>query len=363
MFRAARAPQVLTFDDLDRNDVALAGGKGASLGELCRAQVRVPPGFVVTTEAFLAVASGLLGEVASAVATLAGAGRDDVERVTAELRRQVMTLPLPEDLSSAIRDAYAQLGAHAGTDLPVAVRSSATGEDSAQDSFAGLQDTYLWVRGADDVLEHVRRCWASLYSIESVSYRIKRGLPEKGLAIAVVVQQMVDARCSGVVFTRSPRTGDRSVVAVEASWGLGSAVVSGEVTPDSWLVNKVTGDVIGRAVSGKLYRHVMDPSGRGVLAEDVPGPLRDTPSLTDEELRTVVAIGKTIERHYGCAQDIEWAWAGGDPAPFILQSRPETVWSNRSAPPAATPTTQPFDHVMALLGGGARPPAAGQPPP
>ena len=157
------------------------------------------------------------------------------------------------------------------------------------------------------VLEHVRRCWASLYSVESVTYRLRRGIPETDLAMAVVVQQMVGARSSGVMFTRSPLTGDRSVVAIDASWGLGSAVVSGDVTPDSFVVSKVTGEISRRTVATKTRWHQPDPSGAGVVEADVPAELRDVPSISDAEIAELVAIARRVEAHYGCPQDIEWA--------------------------------------------------------
>jgi pyruvate,water dikinase len=238
------------------------------------------------------------------------------------------------------------------------VRSSATSEDSAEASFAGLQDTYLWVRGAESVVHHVRRCWASLYSVESVSYRLRRAIPETDLAMAVVVQQMVGARSSGVMFTRSPLTGDRSVIAIDASWGLGSAVVSGDVTPDSFVVSKVTGEISRRTVSTKHRWHQPDPGGSGVVESDVPANLRDVPSISDEEIAELVAIARQVEAHYGCPQDIEWAVSRTAPPGqniVLLQSRPETVWAEKDAAATgkkvAAPTARPFDHVFTLLGG------------
>ena len=240
----------------------------------------------------------------------------------------------------------------------MAVRSSATSEDSAEASFAGLQDTYLWVHGGQSVLDHVRRCWASLYSVESVTYRLRRGIPETDLAMAVVVQQMVGSRSSGVMFTRSPLTGDRSVIAIDASWGLGSAVVSGDVTPDSFVVNKVTGEIVRRKVATKTRWHQPDPGGHGVVETDVPAQLRDVPSLSDDEIAELVAIARKVEAHYGCPQDIEWAVSRTAPPGenvFLLQSRPETVWAEkdaaRSRRSAAAPAARAFDHVFNVLGG------------
>jgi phosphohistidine swiveling domain-containing protein len=334
-------------------DRPTVGGKCASLGELIGAGLRVPPGFVVTTAAFQQ-AMGALDPDRSIVREVAELGPDDhdtVVRVTAEVRERIRSAPLPDELAAAIADWYRSLGEEAGPGVPVAVRSSATAEDSAEASFAGLQDTYLWVSGADVVVDRVRACWASLYSVESVSYRLRRGLPEEAMAMGVVVQRMVDARCSGVMFTRSPTTGDRSVVAIEASWGLGSAVVSGLVTPDTYVVNKVTGELLERTVSSKLRQHRPDPAGHGVVDDEVPERLRDRPCLSDDEVGALLRAARLVEHHYGSSQDVEWAISREpDDRLFLLQSRPETVWSRRAPEPVATPKARAFDHVVALLG-------------
>jgi pyruvate,water dikinase len=349
-------PLVLRFADVGRDDVPAAGGKGASLGELMRAGIRVPDGFVVTTAAFRSAVAAL--GLGSRVAALDPADGDAVAAACAELRSVVEAAPLPPEVAEAVTAGYARLAADCGQhDLPVAVRSSATSEDSAEASFAGLQDTYLWVRGADSVPHYVRRCWASLYSVESVSYRLRRGIPETDLAMAVVVQQMVGARSSGVMFTRSPLTGDRSVVAIDASWGLGSAVVSGDVTPDSFVVSKVTGEISRRTVSTKTRWHQPDPGGDGVAESEVPANLRDVPSVSDEEIAELTAIARRVEAHYGCPQDIEWAVSRTAPPGeniLLLQSRPETVWAEKDATAerkVAMPTPRAFDHVFNLLGG------------
>ena len=355
---------VLHFRDVGLGDVPMVGGKGASLGELLRAGIQVPTGFSVTTAAFrqvvehLTVAddSGAQIPVPARVAALDHADGDTLARVTATVRQVVESAPLPPEVADAVTAGYAALCEECGQpDLPVAVRSSATSEDSAEASFAGLQDTYLWIHGGQSVLDHVRRCWASLYSVESVTYRLRRGIPEDDLAMAVVVQQMVGSRSSGVMFTRSPLTGDRSVVAIDASWGLGSAVVSGDVTPDSFLVNKVTGEITRRTVSTKTRWHQPDPSGHGVVETDVPTQLQDVPSINDAEIAELYAIARRVEAHYGCPQDIEWAvsrtGAAGENV-FLLQSRPETVWAEKDrAAKVSAPTARAFDHVFNALGG------------
>ena len=339
--------------DVRAADRPTVGGKAASLGELTAAGVPVPAGVVVTTAAFDRAMAMLDPDLTlrGALEQLAPGDAEAIDRVAAPLRDRVTRAELPDVVRDAIADAYAALDP--GRDPAVAVRSSATSEDSADASFAGLQDTYLWVRGTDEVLTHVRRCWASLFSVESVTYRRRLGLPEAGLAMAVAVQRMVDARVSGVMFTCSPVTGDRSVVAIEASWGLGSAMVSGLVTPDSWVVNKITGDVVSREVADKLVRHDRDESG-GVVEREVPEHERSGPCLSDDRVQQLVEVARVVERHYGVPQDIEWAMpdVDGEPGPIrVLQSRPETVWATRTRAPTATPRDRPYDHVLDLLGG------------
>ena len=258
------------------------------------------------------------------------------------------------------------------------MRSSATVEDSAEASFAGLQDTYLGVSGADSVLDHVRRCWASLYNDESVAYRRRLGLPEAGVAMAVVVQRMVAPRAAGVMFTRSPVTGDRSVVAIEGVWGLGSALVTGDVTPDSFIISKITGEITSRRVSAKAKLHQYLPNasaappastpgspagqagtagdlgGARVTVADTPADLREAPCLTDDEIRALAAVARQVEAHYGTPQDIEWAILDGEAEPgariVLLQSRPETVWASRDTRPAGAPKPRAADHVLSLFG-------------
>jgi len=349
------------FSELGINDRATVGGKAASLGELTKAGIRVPRGCVVTTGAFerFLAAVDPRGVIRRDVEALPADDLAAAARISKALRGRLETAAMPADVQREIAAYHDELHEpyNGAADCePVAIRSSATSEDSEDASFAGLQDTYLWVRGADSVIANVRKCWASLYAVESIIYRRRKKLPEQGLAMGVVMQRMIDARSSGVMFTRSPTTGDRSVVVVEANWGLGSAVVSGEVTPDKYVVGKVTGEIVSRTVSNKLRLHRPNPTGSGVLDEEVPTEQRSVPCLTDEEIRALVQIAKQVEPHYGCPQDIEWA-ISRDAAPgeniFVLQSRPETVWAAKEAAPVATPKGRAFDHVFSLLSGGA----------
>ena len=339
------------FGDIGLNDRPQVGGKGGSLGELQRAGIAVPPGFVVKTGAFERFIQALerKSPVRSRIEALVGGDLAATTASCAEIRASVEAEELPADVLDEIASAHAALCGDGGR-TPVAVRSSATTEDAADASFAGLQDTYLWVTDLKQTLQRVRSCWASLYSVESVTYRRARGLPEDGVAMAVVVQKMVDARTAGVMFTRSPVTGDRSVVTVEGSWGLGSAVVGGEVTPDRWVLGKITGDISVREISEKLIHHVPIPLG-GTQSIPVAEELRRAPCMSDQELQALRSIARKVERHYGRPQDIEWAVERDTNQILLLQSRPETVWSAKEAAPVARPAQDPVSHVLSIFGG------------
>jgi len=333
------------FEGIGLADRPRVGGKGGSLGELTRAGIAVPPGFVVSTAAFEEFASTL--ELRGDVAALQPGDLAAIEACSRRMRARVESAELPAASSAEIGVAYRALAARAGG--AVAVRSSATTEDASDASFAGLQDTYLWITDEARMLDRVRACWASLYSVESISYRRDRGIDEKDVAMAVVVQSMVDARAAGVMFTRSPTTGDRSVITIEAAWGLGSAVVGGEVTPDRWVVSKITGEITVRDISSKHIEHRRAASG-GVETVDVPPERRAAACLDDAQLEQLRAVGRQVEKHYGCAQDIEWA-VDARGALLLLQSRPETVWSAKDAPPVARAAADPLAHVMSIFGG------------
>jgi phosphoenolpyruvate synthase/pyruvate phosphate dikinase len=262
--------------ELRAADEPLFGGKSANLGELIAAGIPVPSGFALSSAAL--------------------------------------------DVGAAV-GAYEELGAP-----PVAVRSSAIGEDSAEATFAGQQETFLWVRGVEQVCEAVRDCWISLYSPTAVSYRARLGR-DREAAMGVTVQEMVDAEISGVMFTCNPVSGDPSMVAVNASWGLGLAVVGGEVTPDDYLVSKVTREVVRAKVNDKHHEYVPDPNGRGAILRDVEEERRTARCLDENALAALVDVAKRVERHFGSRQDIEWAIARGQSAPdglYLLQSRPVT---------------------------------------
>ena len=300
---------------------ALVGGKAANLGELGRAGLPVPPGFCVSTEAYELVTAAL--DLAGVVAALDRVDRADPEgrsSLAARVREMVGAADMPSEVARAVSSAYEALPG--GPEVPVAVRSSATAEDLPTASFAGQQDTYLNVVGTAAVLDAVRRCWASLWNERAVMYRSVNGIPNATVRLAVVVQRMVDADVAGVLFTADPVSGARHRAVVDASPGLGEAVVSGAVNPDRFVVDADTGRVVARTVGDK--RVAVRPQPGGGTAH-VTLPVADgTPCLSDTQLRELVRLGKRAEEHFGAPQDIEWAL---DPsgAMWITQSRAITT--------------------------------------
>jgi pyruvate, water dikinase len=338
---------ILWFKDISLTDRPRVGGKGGSLGELCNAMIPVPDGYVVTTDAFSTFLDILDAKhgIRKKIAALDPDDHKTLNFACSEMRTLVEQSPLLPELKQNISDAYDALG----DNIPVAVRSSATSEDSEEASFAGLQDTYLWQMGHDQLMDSVRKCWASMYNPESVAYRLKLGLPEDQLAMAVVVQTMVNSRCSGVMFTRSPTTGDKSVITIEGSWGLGSSIVSGEVTPDKFVINKITGETTSRNIAEKHIEHLPEASG-GISEMPVTEERRKITSISDEELSELASVARRVEKHYGIPQDIEWA-IDQEGNLLLLQSRPETVWATKDKEPVAKPTAKAFDHIFNVLGG------------
>lgn len=316
----------------EEDDSAHLGGKGAGLAFLAAAGLRVPRAFVVTTDAFRRAVSEPLGDgLARAVAELpAGAGEDELERACAEVRQLIVEGSAGHPLQAELRSAYERLG----DDVAVAVRSSSSAEDSSEQSFAGGHDTHLWVSGADAVDRRVRECWASLHTTRAVAYRA-RGGPGPEPAMAVVVQEMVDARSAGVFMTLDPANGDRSTIVVESLWGLGELLVSGEATPDRFVIDRITGDV-RRDPAPKPTELVRDPgSGQGTATREVEAERREQSSLSDAELDELVRMAKLVEERAGAPQDGEFAVAAGEPpeSVYVLQCRPETVWSRRERRP------------------------------
>jgi phosphoenolpyruvate synthase/pyruvate phosphate dikinase len=310
---------VLEFAEIDQSQIALVGGKGAHLGELSRIEgIRVPPGFCVTTEAFrriVAEAPSLTDQLAQ-LAELEPGDHAAIRALSQEIRRSIEQVVIPSDLAAAITSALARLGNEAA----YAVRSSATAEDLPGASFAGQQDTYLNIIGQEEILQHVSRCWASLFTERAVSYRLQNGIDQRQVAMAVVVQRMVFPQVSGILFTADPITGNRRVATVEASFGLGEALVSGLVNADVYTVRD--GVVIDRTIASKQLAIASSPAG-GTQEEAIPPERQEEPTLTDAQAVHLAALGRRIEAHFGRPQDIEWCLADGEFQ--IVQSRPITT--------------------------------------
>ena len=324
-----------TFDSTETPEHDRLGGKCTSLAIMTSAGMPVPPGFAVTTDAFDAVMNQttLRDHIAKHLDGLNPDDVTDVDTRAAHIRELIMTQEVPTDVREETVAAYNALMELCGGEVPVAVRSSATAEDLPDASFAGQQDTYLWIIGEHDVLQKIRECWASLYTARAITYRIANNIPDEGLSMAVAVQKMVNSRTSGVAMTIDPSNGDRSKIVIDSSWGLGEMVVSGEVTPDNFLIDKIMLHPVNRIISDKHEELV--PSGRGtVVRREVDAERRNAPSLSDEELIAVAKLAKAAEKHYGTVQDIEWAIDADLPAGnnvLLLQSRPETVWSQKKS--------------------------------
>ncbi len=322
---------VRSFEMLSRVDVAFAGGKGANLGELSAAGFPVPPGFVIGAPAYAAFCEhgGLRERIEE---RLRGVDEEDtaaLERAAAEVRLMVEEEPVPAWLSTSIRDAYAQL---AGEDhrVAVAVRSSATAEDTESASFAGMNETILNVCGADAVLEAVRRCWSSLFGARTVYYRAKRGFGQADMDIAVVIQLQVVASRAGVMFTIDPASGATDKLVIEGAFGLGESVVSGSVSPDRYVVSKERLRIERREVRRKELA-IETEAGGGTATRELDQEEGERAVLDDEEVRRIAELGLRIEAHYGAPQDTEWAIEGSGVI-WMLQSRPVTASGGEGAP-------------------------------
>jgi len=328
-------PFIKWIAEVGKDDALLVGGKGANLGEVAKLAT-VPPGFIVTSEAFryFQQSVGLAERIREVLNAYIKSGEpEEYEKASAEIRRMVEEAPLPPELEKAIVEAYMRLGEEVGIkDVAVAVRSSATAEDIPEASFAGQQDTYLNVRGAEKVVYYVKKVWSSLYTARALYYRDKMGIPHEKSLMAVVVQKLVNARSAGVIFTLDPTNGDTSKVVIEASWGLGESVARGLVTPDEYVVDKATFKIVEKRISPKKVAVVRDEAG---LTREVELPLEkaNAPALSDEEAVELAKMAVKLEQHYGHALDIEFAVDADLPFPrnlFILQARPETVWSRKA---------------------------------
>ncbi|MGH9008619.1 MAG: PEP/pyruvate-binding domain-containing protein [Acidimicrobiia bacterium] len=347
--------QVLWLEECDGASAERVGGKAVGLGALIRQELQVPPGFAVTTDAYreCVVASGLQDEIAR---LLDGADEPEAvqcasEKVRALFDDRCVGPAVAAEIVSAYETLMGRQAAAAGPPA-VAVRSSATAEDRAEASFAGQQESYLWVQGVDQVVHHVARCWGSLFTPQAISYRARLGVPLEGLAMGVVVQQMVPAEAAGVMITLDPVSGDRSQISIESSYGLGLAVVGGEVNPDRFSVDKVMLTLRSQHLSAKHIAYRYDADAGGVVLVDVPEAEQSLPSLATDEVLAVAALGTKVERSMGGPQDVEWAVApgtGGEREVFLLQTRPETVWSQRTPAAVSSTGTGMMDRLLRTI--------------
>jgi len=321
------------FQEIGAAEVDLVGGKGANLGEMATRGLPVPPGFCLTASAYreFIQATDLDETIRNILAETQLDDPADVKAKSARIRGLITEQSVPTTIAREILDGYHRLGQELGSvdvaQVPVAVRSSATAEDLPTASFAGQQDTYLNVRGEAELLDRVKHCWASLWTARAVTYRTKQGFDHHRVYLAAVVQAMIQSEVSGILFTANPVTGDRDEVVINASWGLGEAIVSGLVTPDMITVRKSDGHIVSRQVAAK-ERTIEYAEDGGTVELVTPAERREISALSDDQVAELVALGQQIESHYGVPQDIEWAYAGG--RFYILQTRAITTL----APPA-----------------------------
>jgi pyruvate,water dikinase len=326
----AHSSHILHLNDCVGDHAPLVGGKAVGLGALIREGLQVPAGFAITTTAYREHVShnGLSAELERLLADCTT--YEAQQRASDEIRELFESSRPSPTLETEVLRAHERLCGH--SNAPVAVRSSATTEDMAGASFAGQQESYLWILGGEQVLRHVVRCWGSLFTAQAIAYRAHLQTRFENLAMGVVVQRMVPAEAAGVMLTLDPVTGDRSGIVIEAAYGLGAAVVNGEVTPDRFNVDKVTLEIRSRSIGEKNAAYRFDPATQGTHLQAVAPQLQRKLCLTDAEIIQLATLGKRMEHAMGRAQDIEWAIGPGpsdEREVFLLQARPETVWSQK----------------------------------
>jgi len=349
----------LWFKDVGKGDVALVGGKCASLGEMTNAGIPVPPGFAVTAYAYqkFITDTGISKKIYETIKETVKDLRDpkQYEAASKQVRQLIESTPMSNEIAEAIRREYRELSKRSNlSQVFVAVRSSATAEDLPDASFAGQQETFLNVRGEGELLHNVRKCWSSLFTPRAIFYRTEKGFPHEKVFISVAVQKMVNSKAAGVIFTLDPVTGDRSKIVIESGWGLGESVVSGSTTPDRLIVDKDTLQTVSKNVSKKTIEYVRDIKTGKTIHAEVPVERQNLASLTEDEVKRLVELAKKIEEHYKKAQDIEFAVDRDLKFPenvYIVQSRPETVWSLKEAPQrieVSKPTVQRVPVIKGL---------------
>jgi pyruvate,water dikinase len=341
-----RKDLVSWFESLRKTDIPSVGGKNANLGEMISAGFPVPPGFAITAYSYkrFIEETGIASKIYEIIRETVTNPNDPklYEIASKKIRELVEATPMPKDIENAIRPAYEDLARKLGVnDVFVSVRSSATAEDLADASFAGQQETYLNVKGINEVLEKTVKCWSSLFTPRAIFYRTEKGFAHEKVLISVGIQKMVNSRAAGVMFTINPVTGDPRQIVIEGNYGLGESVVSGAVTPDDFIVDKKSVSIVERRLSKKTLKYVRDLNTGKTVHAEVPGNQQEEPCINDEEILKLAELANRIEQHYGKAQDIEWAIDSDLAFPnsvFILQSRPETVWSLKAEAPSKVET-------------------------
>jgi len=329
---------VLWFDNLRNTDVPIVGGKNASLGEMIHAGLPVPFGFAVTAHSYerYIVEKKIAEQIYKIIKETVTNPNDpkQYDAASKRIRELMAKTPMPKDIEAAIRNAYVELNKRLGLkDTFVAVRSSATAEDLPDASFAGQQETYLNVKGADDLIEKVMTCWSSLFTPRAIFYRNEKGFPHEKVFISVGVQKMVNSRAAGVMFTINPVTGNRDEIVIEGNFGLGETVVSGAVNPDDFVVDKGSNLIKERRISRKTIRFIRDPKTGETIHDNIPEDQQKLPSITDTEIVFLANLAKRIEKHYGKPMDIEWAIDQDLPFPEnmrLVQARPETIFGTKA---------------------------------
>ena len=328
---------VIWFGDLKKTDVPLVGGKNANLGEMISSGLPVPPGFAVTAYSYEKfIKETHIAEKIYEIINETVIDKNDPKQYDAaskKIRKLIEKTEMPERIEKAVKSAYRELNKKLNlTNTFVAVRSSATAEDLPGASFAGQQETYLNVKGPDDLIDKVVKCWSSLFTPRAIFYRNEQGFAHDKVFISVGVQKMVNSRAAGVMFTLNPVTGEKDEIVIEGNYGLGETVVSGAVNPDDFVVDKQTLKIKERRIAKKTVQYIQDPKTGETIHLDVPEDKQKQPCVNEKEILKLGELAKRIERHYGSAQDIEWAIDKDLSFPenvFIVQSRPETVWSSK----------------------------------
>lgn len=331
--------RVVWFEDVGKEDIPKVGGKGANLGEMTKARIPVPPGFIVTSYSYFEFLkeSNLTDKIRDLLSGLDPEDSEKLQKVASEIKEMLNSAPMPEEIAHEIAQAYGTLGSG-----PVAVRSSATAEDLPEASFAGQQRTFLNITGEKEVVKAVQGCWASLFEPRAIFYRIHQGFDHFSVGIAVPVQRMVQSETSGVMFTLDPITSEKSKIVIEAVFGLGETIVSGEITPDLYVINKDDLEIEDKKLARQEWQLIRntknskDPDKVNVKAA-VPDAIQSKQKLSDTDIVALAKIGKSIESHYNFPQDIEWAKEGEDL--FIVQTRPVTTIKETSEQTALTQTT------------------------